>query len=155
MMTDVFGADLDAAVAAATDGGACQIEVAKRSTALVDFLLKAANKEKKAILKGKEDGSTANSSQALQAALIGYIELDPKAKVAKKESQLLGGTASKCAGLGVAAHFPGCASPDTTALAACAQRAARCRFCRALNAFDELSTDCDDFDDEMINTSCP
>jgi len=155
MMTDVFGGDLDAAVAAATDGGKCQNEVAKRSAALVDFLFKAANKEKKSILKGKSDGSTALSSQALQAAVIGYIELDPKAKVAKKESQLLGGTASKCAGLAIAAHFPGCASADELLLAACAQQSARCRFCRALNDFDALATDCDDFDDELANASCP
>ena len=87
--------------------------------------------------------------------MIGYIELDPKAKVAKKESQLLGSTASKCAGLGVAAHFPGCASVDEIALAACAEQSARCRFCRALNAFDALATDCDDFDDEVTNGSCP
>ena len=50
-------------------------------------MFKSANKEKKAILKGKEDGSTALSTQALQVAVIGYIELDPKAKVAKKASR--------------------------------------------------------------------
>jgi len=155
MMDDLFGGDLDAAVAAAIDGGKCQIEVAKRSAALMDFLFKSANKEKKAILKGKEDGSTALSTQALQAAVIGYIELDPKAKVAKKESQLLGGTAKKCAGLAVAAYFPGCASVDEIALAACAEQAARCRFCRALNDFDALATDCDAFDDDVANASCP
>ena len=155
MMADVFGADLDAAVAAATDGGKCQTEVAKRSAALMDFLFKTANKEKKAVLKGKSDGSTAISSQALQAAVIGYIELDPKAKVAKKASQLLGGTAKRCAGLAVGGLFPGCASPDEVALASCAEAAARCRFCRALNAFDALATDCDDFDDEAANASCP
>jgi hypothetical protein len=154
-MTDLFGGDLDAAVAAATDGGTCQNEVAKRSAALMEFLFKAGNKEKKAILKGKSDGSTALSSQALQAAVIGYIELDPKAKVAKKESQLLGGTAKKCAGLAVAAHFPGCASVDEVALAGCAEQATRCRFCRALNDFDGLATDCDAFDDEVANASCP
>ena len=33
--------------------------------------------------------------------------------------------------------------------------AARCEVCLKLNAFDDLSIDCDEADDEVVNGSCP
>jgi hypothetical protein len=69
-------------------------------------------------------------------------------------------TVAKCASLAVAttvaALFPGdcVGAADPAALATCAARAARCRFCAALNAFDALALDCDAVDDGVANASC-
>jgi hypothetical protein len=34
-------------------------------------------------------------------------------------------------------------------------RIVRCEVCRGLNAVDDLACDCDTFDDDVANASCP
>ena len=70
------------------------------------------------------------------------------------ESKLDAAITSKCGGLDLAALFPGCGTPDPGALSDCLDRLVECRVCRALNAADALSRDCDDFDDGLANASC-
>ncbi|HEX2484133.1 MAG TPA: DUF4215 domain-containing protein, partial [Myxococcota bacterium] len=159
LFADVFGADLDAALAldAADPAGArCQEEVAKRATAIADLLFELAVKEKKKLLKGKSDGTLAISDEALQNALFAYLVADEKGKIAKKEASLRDGAAKHCAGVALDTAFPGCApSVSVDALADCAAGAARCRFCRAFDAFDGIAMDCDVLDDGAANASCP
>ena len=81
---------------------------------------------------------------------------DEKGKIAKKEAALRDGAAKRCVGVALDAAFPGCApSASVDALAGCAVRAARCRFCRAFDAFDGIAMDCDALDDGAANASCP
>ena len=38
--------------------------------------------------------------------------------------------------------------------AQCVDRLVECRVCKMLNAMDDLSTNCDAFDDGVLNASC-
>jgi Thrombospondin type 3 repeat len=157
LVADLFGADLDAAVTpAAADplGAKCQGEVAKRSTSALDALLALTVKQKKLVLAGKKV-LAATDDESLGAMLLGNVEADPKGRASKPFAALAGGIAKKCGGVDLAAAFPGCATADAGALGACAERAVRCRFCLALDAFDDLGLDCDAFDDgDDGNLSC-
>jgi hypothetical protein len=157
LVADLFGADLDAAaIAAAADpvGAKCQDELAKRSAAALDGLWKLALKQKKAVLLGAKT-LMATDADALGAMLTAHLESDPKGGVSRLFAALDAGAAKRCAGVDLAAAFPGCAPADLPALGACAERAVRCRFCRQLNAFDALAADCDTFDDaDGANTTC-
>jgi cysteine-rich repeat protein len=158
LMADLFGANLDLAVIAkAVDpqGARCQREVTKAANAVADRIFKLAIKEKKALLAGKEDGSLAISNEALQTQLFAFLEADADGKIARKESELRTAAQQKCGGVALAAAFPGCAPSSIGALGDCAIAAARCRFCRAFDAFDGLAADCDGFDDAAANASCP
>jgi cysteine-rich repeat protein len=158
LMADLFGPNLDLAVIAkAVDpaGARCQRELAKATTGVADRLFKLAFKEKKALLAGKDDGSLAISDEALQTQLFAFLEADEAGKIARKESELRTTAQQKCGGVALAAAFPGCAPGSIGALGDCAIAAARCRFCRALDAFDGLAEDCDAFDDAAANASCP
>jgi cysteine-rich repeat protein len=158
LMADLFGPNLDLAVIAkATDpaGARCQREVAKATNAVADRLFKLAFKEKKLLLAGKQDGSLAISNEALQSQLFAFLEADASGKIARKQSELRTAAQQKCGGVALAAAFPGCAPASVGALGDCAIAAARCRFCRAFDAFDGLAADCDAFDDGAANASCP
>jgi cysteine-rich repeat protein len=158
LMADLFGPNLDLAVIAkAVDpaGARCQADVTKATNALADRLFKLAYKEKKLLLAGKDDGSLAISNEALQSQLYAFLEADAAGKIARKASELRTAAQQKCNGIALAAAFPGCAPGSIGALGDCAEAAARCRFCRAFNAFDGLAADCDAFDDGAANASCP
>ena len=43
----------------------------------------------------------------------------------------------------------------TAELRACLDRLVECEVCLALNQVDEISRDCDELDDGMLNGSCP
>lgn len=157
LMADLFGADLDAAaIASATDavGAKCQGDVAKRTHAALDGLWKLTLKQKKAVLLGAKV-LKAVDAEDLGSMLVGHLESDPKGGVSKLSAALGSAAAKRCAGVDLAAAFPGCAAADVPALASCATRAARCRFCRELAAYDALALDCDAFDDGEDDASCP
>ena len=158
LMGDLFGPDLDAAMLlSASDpvGAKCQEEVAKRTAAAVDALWKLTLKQKKAVLLGSKV-LMATDAESLGDMLTAYLDSDPKGAVTKTFTALAGGAAKRCTGVAdLAATFPGCAPADLPALGACAERAARCRFCRELGTFDLLPIDCDSFDDgDDANDSC-
>jgi cysteine-rich repeat protein len=159
LMADLFGANLDLAVIAkALDapGAKCQKSVTQATQALANRLFKLSVKEKKLLLAGKEDGSLARSNDALETQLLVFLEADAAGKIAQKEADLRSAARTKCGSVALDAAFPGCApSADATALATCATNDARCRFCRSFNAFDGLAIDCDAFDDDAANASCP
>jgi cysteine-rich repeat protein len=158
LMADLFGADLDAAVIAESThkaGARCQQDVLKSTQELSNLLFKLAVKQKKKLLAGT-DGSVVASTEALELGLLGYVQADARGRIGNKAAKLARTAAKSCRAVALDAAFPGCApSADRAAVASCATSAARCRFCRALNAFDGLAMDCDDLDDGAANASCP
>jgi DNA-binding beta-propeller fold protein YncE len=146
----IFGSDLDAAIFDAgveKDAAKCQVAVAKAVQKCQDTKLKEFNRCKKS---GLKDGSIFNAIGL--GACMGFDEKD---KIAKACDTKLGDKISKsCAGnLDV---FPGCGDPPTAGdLRDCLDRLVRCEVCRGLNAVDDLVRDCDTFDDDMANASCP
>jgi cysteine-rich repeat protein len=158
LVADLYGPDLDLAVidkGADKIGARCQLELSKRSGKLLDTLFKLTTKEKKKLLAGKPDGTTALSNAVLAAQLQDFVETDGSGKIAANEGKVVSKVAARCGGVDLVAAFPGCAVASVGPLADCAKRAARCRFCRAFNAMDGLAIDCDELDDGQANLSCP
>ncbi len=148
-MGDVFGSDLDVAIVTHADDKAdskCQQFVAKAVKKCQDAKLKDFNSCKK---NGLKDGSVQSFVD-----LQGCMGADLKGKVTKAcESNLDAAIGSECGRLDLAALLPGCGTPDPGALSDCLDRLVECRVCKALNAADALSRDCDDFDDGLTNAS--
>ncbi len=79
--------------------------------------------------------------------------LDVKGRIDKACTKGLAKTLQKkCSPPNVDALIPGCA-PDVTA--ACIDQKIECVVCLALNALDGLARDCDEFDEGVVNGSCP
>ncbi|MFP6608704.1 MAG: hypothetical protein VCB80_00780, partial [Deltaproteobacteria bacterium] len=77
-------------------------------------------------------------------------------KVAKKETKLGADVFKKCLAVGASIDttFPGDCS-DAVDFDQCVIDRVDCRVCLMLQAVDRLSQDCDDFDDDTANDSCP
>jgi hypothetical protein len=157
LVADLFGPDLDASLVPSAANPAvakCQEETAKRTHALVDALWKSAVARKKAVLAGKKVLAV-TSAESLALDLVTTLESDATGRIAKAESALAAAVVRRCGGLpALADAFPGCESSNPVELAGCAERSARCRFCRMLGAFDALVLDCDAFDDGAADASC-
>jgi hypothetical protein len=156
--TDLFGSDLDSGVILTdgSDGAKCQAALVKDVFKCQDTKLKVYNGCKKNRLSGKEPPQV-TSAQELQDACLGTGTAgipDGKGKIAGKcETKLSGDAGKKCGGgLDLDALFPGCAGEP---LADCLDQKVECLACLALNAIDSLNRDCDLFDDELDNGSCP
>lgn len=149
----VFGLDLDASLAMRDqDKGlaACQYHLLKGYTKLANAQLKVFNKCKK---KGFRSGLIA--SQAALTACLGIVATD--AKVVKAAAKMQAAATDRCETATLATGFPGsCASAaDTAGLGDCALASAGCHVCYLLEDIDELSADCELFDDGEHNSSCP
>ncbi len=145
----VFSSDLDLVIIREAEDkpdSKCQQAAAKAVKKCQDAKLKDFNSCKK---NGLKDGSIQSFVD-----LQGCMGADLKRKVTKAcESNLDATIRSKCGRLDLAALFPGCGTPDRGALSDCLDRLVECRVCKALNAADALSRDCDDFDDGLTNAS--
>jgi hypothetical protein len=96
------------------------------------------------------------NAETLAADLAARLETDVGGRVARAEAALATAIGRRCAAVSdLATAFPGCAAGDAAELGACAARAARCRACRMIAAFDALLLDCDALDDAAANGSCP
>jgi hypothetical protein len=154
----IFGSDLDSGVILSdgSDGAKCQAAMVKDVFKCQDTKLKAYNACKKNKLSDKVPPQV-TSAQELQDACLGIGTAgipDGKGKIAGKcETKLSSDAGKKCGGsLDPNALFPGCAGQD---LADCLDQKVECVACLALNAIDWLNRDCDLFDDESPNGSCP
>lgn len=159
LAADLFGPDLGAAlvpIATDRDAARCQMEASRRAGKLFDALFKSVNRIKKDALAGR-DGPAVGSTEALALAALGYLETDPRGRVANATAKLSEKVVDRCTGVAISSAFPGgCAgASDAGALASCVARASRCRFCRAFDRFDATLLGCDDFDDGLANASCP
>jgi pimeloyl-ACP methyl ester carboxylesterase len=145
----IFGSDLDVVILDASvekDGAKCQVDVAKAVQKCQDTKLKEFNKCKKSSLK---DGSIFNA-----ISLATCMGSDEKGKIAKAcDTKLKDKISKKCAGnLDV---FSGCGAQATAEdLRDCLDAFVECGVCTALNEVDNLSRDCDAFDDGQLNGSC-
>jgi len=159
LTSDVFGPDLGLAAvvkSASKPDAACQAAVAKGVDKLSSALFGAATKAQKDLLRGK-NGATPQSAEELSSALLGAVAADTKGKIARAASKLASNAAKKCGAADPAVVFPGtCAAAASAAdLATCLEGAARCRFCDALADFGALDLACEEFDDALMNGSCP
>jgi hypothetical protein len=159
VFADLFGPNLDAAVIPyVTDkvGAKCQAEIAKRTNAVVDTLFSRTVKQKKAMIGGKATTPPPRSSEELADGILDYLDGDAASAIDKKQDAIGKAATKTCRDVAnLDTVFPGCDETDPNALATCATTSARCRFCRALNAYDALAIDCDLFDDEVDDASCP
>jgi pimeloyl-ACP methyl ester carboxylesterase len=160
LLHDVFGADLDAAVAGCAEDSAtckCQQAISNGGEKVAATAFKEFLGCKRSVL------SAGASSAADLAACIedpgtpGSLAADSKGKVAKAVAKLGSDIAKKCDAAGVpsSAGAPGiCSELIGSSLAACIGNRVACRVCLSLNAMDGLDADCDRFDDGTSNGSC-
>lgn len=153
LIHDVFGSDLDAAstILPSSDkaGSKCQAGVTKTIGKCRSAHLKAFNKCKKDGLKSADNWFDEPSDLKL------CMGSDPKGKIAKTcNTKLTDTITKKCPSPAVDtdAAFPECAGRD---LVECLNESVRCRVCLALNEADAIDRDCDEFDDNASNGSCP
>ncbi|MEE8558494.1 MAG: hypothetical protein V3T14_11485, partial [Myxococcota bacterium] len=155
MLEDLFGSDLDDVIITAGAGQKCQADTLKRTNDVLEKMVDQAIRGKDAGLKNGSVLSTPELAQAITDA----IDQDDKGRIAKEVTQLGEKVEMNCAtpGVDLASAFPGQCSGSigATAFASCLELRARCRACLALDAIDELSADCDGFDDGINdNLSC-
>ncbi|MFQ5514437.1 MAG: PQQ-binding-like beta-propeller repeat protein, partial [Myxococcota bacterium] len=148
----LFGSDVNGSAlreSADKAGAKCQGKLAKTLKKCRDTHLKQFNACKKETLKGG-----AQTTGPLESCLEG---LPSDGKVRKACNRLALHLASKCVDRGVdlTTAFPRCGGFVPSDVAGCLEAGVRCEECRALNAVDGLTTDCDVFDDGSSNASCP
>jgi cysteine-rich repeat protein len=157
LIHEIFGSDLDAAIFFAHGdtkaASKCQQLVADSVKKCQDAKLKEFNRCKK-------DGLKDASIQSF-LDLQGCMGTDLKEKIAKACDPVSGTIRSKidkkCVGKDVdlSDAFASCGTDDPEELATCLDEIVECRVCLALNEADALNRDCDDFDDGVLNESCP
>ena len=162
LIHDIFGSDLNVviateAIAIDKPRSKCQQAVAKVVKKCQDAKLKEFNNCKKSGLKDQ-------SSQSF-IDLQDCMGQDPKGKIAKACDPTTGKIRStidkKCGSVDFPGAFPqvvaipGCGTDDPATLATCLDQIVEWHVCLALNTADNLARDCDDFDDGMVNGSCP
>jgi hypothetical protein len=157
VVEDLFGPNLDLALVtqvADRNGARCQQQVAKAAGKCLLTKIKEFNRCKKAGLK-----SLAIQSPPDLEACLGS---DPRGRIARacdptRSTLAIRVLPKLCVAKGVdlSGAFPGCGSDDSVQLATCLDEIVECRVCLALNEADNLSVDCDLFDDGQVNASCP
>jgi streptogramin lyase len=154
LIHDIFGSDLDIAILPETTdkkGAICQQAVAKAVNKCEDTNLKAFNKCKKTALK--------DNSTDVARHLQNCMGQDPKHKIAKLcnpgASELQSALGWRCTGVDRSVAFPRWGTDDEGELARYLEESVNCRVCQALNQADVLNRNCDEFDDGLINGSCP
>jgi hypothetical protein len=162
LVEDLFGAELDAALAseqAARAASRCQHAVARGAADLFEAVARQALEARRRSLRGRGALDPAASAAALEAALAAALERDAGGRIRRAGARLERAAWGACP---VAAGSPGSLFPgacagadDAIELTACAGAAARCRACRAASDMDGLALDCDAFDDGVPDLSCP
>jgi hypothetical protein len=137
----IIDADVD------KDGASCQAAVVKAYEKISSTALKQFAGCKKSGLKG---GTIID-----ETGIEGCVNDDTKGGIAGATTKLGDTITSKCAGVNLAAAFPGCNPVNGTALRDCAGNAAKCRACIIVNKMDGVNAPCDDLDNGALDGSCP
>lgn len=143
LVAEVFGANLQAAVAPDKRGARCQARMLRRAERVLharvtDYL----RCMKKAL------------PSADAATLAACVNRSAPA-VTRAESRLRGFSNGRCGRRADAELFPGrCTGLAGGALAACLAKRVACRACRLLDSAGALGADCDALDDGTANDSC-
>ncbi len=135
------------------DAARCQMEMLKQAGRLESTVLKELVKTEERSLKiGWVD-----SAEALEMALVSEVLApDSNKKVTKRQNQLYKKVDRKCKELPPNELFPGfCANVDLDFVEDCVIDAARCAACLKINAFLGLALECDVWDNEFVDGSCP
>ncbi len=165
LVDDIFGNLLEPAIISCDDdkdGCKCQQTISKSYEKLAATVIKQFVKCKKNALKEGKDPAPAGAMSAADLALCvddagtaDSIAGDGKGKIAKKVTKLGEAIGKKCATVDTAGALPGlCSGLNGNDLRDCIDRRVECRTCLTLNATDDLSVDCDLFDDGSANGSC-
>lgn len=147
---DLLGPNADVAIPSDRGEAGCQQGVLKSGDKALLAIVAEAIKAKKAALK-----NGAGSPEELESAML--AALSGSKKVPKLVGKVEATAGKKCADVtDLNFLFPGTAAFGATpaSVAGEAIRAGHCRACRVLNTFDDLSLDCDLFDDGVGNASC-
>jgi hypothetical protein len=170
LIADIFGSDLDSAIRVlppdsahpATGGpqGACQAAVLKAYDKLVAAKLKTFVSCKRAGMKLETilDGAGLEEECMHDPGTGGSGIPDSKGKIEKARSKLRDTVDKKCilSEVQLDRAFPGeCFwALGAQEVADCIDERVECRVCLMLNQMDDLSVDCDEFDDGLLNVSC-
>jgi hypothetical protein len=148
LASEIFGWDLDLnlvvsekAVAGTKEAAGCQSAVIKAVGKCEAARLKEFGSCTKNAMKNNPDTVTA----ADFATCVASPQPDPKGKISKACGKVSGTISKKCAGLDLAAVFPGCNVSDAGALADCLTQAVACRTCAAAKlagGFDATCSTC-------------
>jgi hypothetical protein len=157
---DLFGSPLDPVIISCSSDKPsckCQDAVIKDAGKLFNTKVKEFLKCKKE--KGKAGISAASDLQdcvdGAGTAKAGSIAADGKGKIAKKITKLGDDIGKKCGGVPATNAFPGvCTGLGGDALRDCVDRIVECHVCLMLNTTDNMSLNCDLFDDGLTNSSC-
>jgi pimeloyl-ACP methyl ester carboxylesterase len=160
LLDDVVGASLStAAIECSTDGAGCgcQQAVSKAYTKLVAKKIKQFVGCKAAALDAGATSAAALEQCIDDAGTPGSIAADTDGKIAAARAKLGDAIDKKCGPpASTALALPGlCAGRSGAALRDCVDQRVECRVCLMLNAIDNLGVDCDTFDDQQVNLSCP
>ncbi len=151
LVADLFGVDLASAIILASDdaqGASCQANVARFTDRVLQTQIKEFVGCKKAGLKNE----TIGAATGLEACVVS-VAIDARGKLSQAQAKLAAIVSSRCAGVNLAAAFPGACAVSGN-LATCAAERSACQFCLMLNAMDSLAEDCDLYDDALANGSC-
>jgi hypothetical protein len=138
----------------------CQLDVTKAVQKCRDAKLKVFNSCRKDVLKGK-GGPAVENAQQLQDVCLGSGTNpmpDLKGQIEKACEDQLGNTITKkCInvdGVKLGRAFSGFDPDDNLQAYIYIDQKIECEFCLAINAVDDLSRDCDLFDDGLANFTC-
>jgi hypothetical protein len=130
----------------------CQMAMLTQAGRLEETVLEELNRARKRSLQGP----VVDSAEALEVALAAVLLSN--GNVTYQENQLYERVDEQCGTLGAlpSAVFPGaCADVDLGVVEDCVIDAARCVACSRINAFDGLALDCDQWDNQVLDGSCP
>jgi hypothetical protein len=154
LIHDIFGSDLDIAIIPKTNNeraALCQQTVARTVNKCQVTKLRAFNQCKRALLR--------ENRTDMPFRLQNCMGQDPRDRVVKicgpGSSELRSVIGWPCGDTDLSDAFAGCGTDDAGELAVCLNELANCRLCQALNQADVLNRDCDEFDDGVVNGSCP
>lgn len=151
----IFGADLDNAIVPIADRASCQARVNQA-------LLKCEDRRIREYLKcqktGLKNGAITDAASMADTCLGtgASSQPDPKGRIALDcDTKLAKAVSSRCGDLDLTAAFPACYASTATGTTDCLKRESACQLCQLLNDVDNLSRDCDLFDDGIgSNGSC-
>lgn len=158
---DLFAPPVDSAVISCdSDADACKCQRAGASGIEALFKLKADTfvRCKKQML--ETAASSADVARCIDdPGTAGSIAADSAGKIQKAVTSLGEKIARTCDEPGVTAtafaSHATCAGRQGQALASCIDEVTNCRVCQTLNGIDDLSVDCDLFDNGAADASCP
>jgi hypothetical protein len=149
LLNDTFGDAPGDAIIAADDneaGATCQVQVMKRTDALMAARVKGFTGCVKNLLKKRADDDT---------QFAGCIRAELRGGARKAAKKLRADVERRCAGIDLSEAFPGrCAEASGNAFADCLVTRTACRACRLAGTASAVDVDCDLVDDGTDNDSC-